>query len=159
MRPLSDPAWAELRHAYGSAADLPALLQQAAVDARPGHSPHSAWFALWSALCHQGDAYTASLAAVPHLVAMIPASLKRQQYDAVLLVASIEQARLEGRAPPLATHEKAEYEAAIAEARRHAEAARPWNGDAEQALAGSIAALRGDLAAARAIFDTELDEA
>src|SRR5512134_567683 len=112
MRPLSDPGWAELRHAYGSAANLPALLQQAAVDPRPGHHPNSAWFALWSALCHQGDAYTASLAAVPHLVAMIPGGLKQQQYDAVLLVASIEQARLEGRAPPLGTSEEAEYQAA-----------------------------------------------
>jgi len=67
---LKSARWAELRHAYGSAADIPALLERlrqlprSRGDAEP-------WFTLWSALAHQGDVYTASFAAVPHVVAAL----------------------------------------------------------------------------------------
>jgi hypothetical protein len=32
------------------------------------------WFALWSALAHQGDVYSASFAAVPHIIAALSKS-------------------------------------------------------------------------------------
>lgn len=70
MLPLDSPQWAELSHAYGAASDIPQLLKQltnfrrATVDKEP-------WFSLWSALAHQGDVYSASFAAVPHVVAAI----------------------------------------------------------------------------------------
>ncbi|CAB3751850.1 hypothetical protein GQ57_05120 [Burkholderia sp. MSh2] len=64
---LDSPRWAQLRHAYGNAADIPALLRQ--LDGAPA-SAHDAepWFTLWSALAHQGDVYDASFAAVPYVV-------------------------------------------------------------------------------------------
>lgn len=67
MLSLESPRWSELRHAYGSASDIPALL------ARLGTLPASSgdaepWLTLWSALAHQGDVYDASFAAVPHVV-------------------------------------------------------------------------------------------
>ena len=68
--------WSALHHAYGTAEDVPALLDRAAAD------DQEAWSELWSALCHQGTSYTASYAALPHLAEM--ASL-----DAVLLAAGI----------------------------------------------------------------------
>jgi hypothetical protein len=46
--------WPRLEHAYGSAENVPALLAQAKSDTRGGHVSGSAWFELWSALCHQG---------------------------------------------------------------------------------------------------------
>jgi hypothetical protein len=67
---LDDSRWGELRHAYGTAADTPALLRQLSelptdeADAEP-------WFRLWSSLAHQGDVYPASYAAVPHVVAAL----------------------------------------------------------------------------------------
>jgi hypothetical protein len=149
-----DINWTSLRHAYGPAGDIPGLLAAAAVDSRPGHEP-GPWFDLWSALCHQGDAYSASLAAVPLLVRLAPAQLAACRYDAVLLAACIEQARLEGRAPEIPAGYVDKYSAAIAAALSAAESALPhaWNTDAELALRGSIAVFRGDLAAARAIFE------
>lgn len=158
MLSLSDPKWSELRHAYGAAGDVPALLSRAATDTRPGHHRESTWFALWSALCHQGDAYSASLAAVPHLIALAREALRRHSYEPLLLAASIERARLEGRAPELFPVPADEYTEAIAQGMELAAAALPgaWNGDAEKALAGSLAVFRGDLAAAQAIFEADV---
>ena len=114
------------------------------------------WFDLWSALCHQGDAYTASLAAVPHLAQLAPAQLGARRYDALLLVASIEQARLEGRAPPIPDGVRSSYEAALAAALRAGEAALAgWDEDSRKAISGSVAVLRGDLATAQSIFNSD----
>ena len=70
MLSLQSKRWSELQHAYGSAADIPALLE------RLGELPKSEgeaepWFTLWSALAHQGDVYSASFASVPHVVAAL----------------------------------------------------------------------------------------
>src|SRR6267154_82799 len=65
MLALSDSRWSSYTHAYGPAEDIPALLSRARDDSEPGNKPGTAWFDLWSALCHQGDTYTASYAAVP----------------------------------------------------------------------------------------------
>jgi hypothetical protein len=65
--PLDSPRWRELEDAYGKACDIPDLLRMLETvpssddDAEP-------WFSLWSALAHQGDVYSASFAAVPHVV-------------------------------------------------------------------------------------------
>jgi hypothetical protein len=56
--------WGQLRHAYGTASDVPALL------ARLAPEPEAdVWEELWSRLCHQGAVYSASFAALPPLVA------------------------------------------------------------------------------------------
>ena len=67
---LDSPQWASLEHAYGSAADIPALLRRLAEepDSDEGGDP---WYTLWSALAHQGDVYPASFAAVPHIVRIL----------------------------------------------------------------------------------------
>ena len=159
MLSLSDPRWAELRHAYGAATDVPALLTRAATDSRPGDHPESTWFDLWSALCHQGDVYSASFAAVPHLMALAPGALARHSYDPLLLAASIEQARLEGRAPAVPEDLAPAYRVAIEAGRELARRSLPqaWNEAARAALAGSLAAFWGDQAGARAIFDADLE--
>lgn len=58
--------WTSLRHAYGSADDLPGLLAAAEVDPNDRH----AWDALWGRLCHQGTVYSASYTALPTLATM-----------------------------------------------------------------------------------------
>jgi hypothetical protein len=68
MLDLQSPRWAELEHAYGAATDIPALLVRLReIPSSLGHA--EPWFSLWSALAHQGDVYSASFAAVPHVVA------------------------------------------------------------------------------------------
>ncbi len=71
MLSLEDARWADLRHAYGSAGDIPSLLRTLSDDCSPSRSSNAEpWFSLWSSLCHQGNVYTASYAAVPHLVGL-----------------------------------------------------------------------------------------
>lgn len=157
----SNPDWSSLQHAYGPASDIPGLLQDAAIDRRPGTEAGTPWFGLWSALCHQGDAYSASLEALPHLIRMAPALLANRNYDALLLAASIEQARMEGRAPDLPAALRDEYLAAIASGLAVARSAlsSAWDEDSELVLRGSLAIFRGDLAGARAVFDSDADDA
>lgn len=54
--------WSQLHHAYGTAEDIPGLLD--AVSRTPSDS---GWNDLWSRLCHQGAVYSASHAALPAL--------------------------------------------------------------------------------------------
>ena len=73
MLSLRSPRWQELQHAYGTAEDIPALLEQ--LDSLPKDEGESEpWFPLWSALAHQGDVYPASFAAVPHVIAALSKS-------------------------------------------------------------------------------------
>jgi hypothetical protein len=70
MLSLDSPRWSEFCHAYGDASDIPALLRRLE-DLPESHGRDEPWFSLWSALAHQGDVYSASFAAVPHVVAAI----------------------------------------------------------------------------------------
>lgn len=76
MLELNSPRWSELHDAYGSAAGIPALLQQlSALPVDEGST--EPWFSLWSALAHQGDVYSASFAAVPHVIDAIASAPER----------------------------------------------------------------------------------
>lgn len=71
--PLDDARWSALRHAYGPAGDVPALIEALARgdDRRqPADLRDGVWHRVWSALCHQGDVYSATFAALPHIVAI-----------------------------------------------------------------------------------------
>jgi hypothetical protein len=80
--------WATLRHAYGSAEDVPALL----ATAKAGGDGGTVWDDLWSRLCHQGTVYSASYAALPALAAMTaqhpPAGYVASLHLAAAIVAS-----------------------------------------------------------------------
>ena len=54
--------WAKLRDAYGSATDIPLLLDQLSPEPNA-----EVWGELWSRICHQGSVYSASFAAIPRL--------------------------------------------------------------------------------------------
>jgi len=73
MLSLADSRWSELRHAYGSASDIPALLEQL-VGLPSSEGNQEPWFSLWSALAHQEDVYSASFAAVPHVIEALSVS-------------------------------------------------------------------------------------
>lgn len=73
MLSLDSTRWSELKHAYGVASDIPALLRQLST-LPPAAGEDEPWFSLWSSLAHQGDVYSASFAAVPHVVAALASS-------------------------------------------------------------------------------------
>ena len=157
MIAFSSERWQELAHAYGAAGDVPALLRRARLDLRSGADSQSAWFELWSALCHQGDAYTAGYAAAPELVAIAKTRANERQYDPLTLVGSIELARLEGRGPSIPIDVSEDYQRAVAEAGAMIERLLPNVADADWrvGLSASLAALKGDATRARELFDAE----
>jgi hypothetical protein len=55
--------WTRLQHAYGNAADIPALLQALSPDPEA-----EVWSKLWSRVCHQGTVYSASFPVLPSLL-------------------------------------------------------------------------------------------
>jgi len=147
--------WSELLHAYGPATDIPALLRKAHLDIRPGYDPDSTWFALWSALCHQGDVYSASYAAVPELVHIAEMPQYRGRYDPIYLAGSIELARLEGRGPTLPPQLESDYVTAAARgcALAKKSAVEVVAEDDRIAFLGSAAALAGDWTEAKRLLE------
>jgi len=149
--------WSSLSHAYGPAVDMPEILVRAEIESRDGSEPCSAWFELWSALCHQGDCYSASYAAVPVLIRIAQLPAYADRYDPLLLAASIEVARLEGRGPALSQFLSASYSEALRQGEGLALQAlrQSLNADARTAFEGCVAAFGGDGEGARAIWDKE----
>jgi hypothetical protein len=76
--------WRSLRHAYGSAADVPALLDRLTPRAEAG-----VWGELWSRICHQGTVYSASFAALPALAAAAERWSPTERVQALVLAGSI----------------------------------------------------------------------
>ena len=93
--------WEDLRHAYGAAGDIPALLKSAETAPAPQCYDQQPWFRLWNALCHQEDVYTASYAAVPELIRIAASRHSSARAECLLLASCIELERHNGRAPNL----------------------------------------------------------
>ena len=70
MLSLDSPKWSELVHAYGAATNIPELLRELE-QMPPYEGENEPWYSMWSALAHQGDVYSASFAAVPHVVRIL----------------------------------------------------------------------------------------
>src|SRR6266567_361398 len=113
MLDLQSPRWRELSHAYGSAQDIPGLLSQLRTAAPKKDYQSEPWFSLWSALCHQGDVYTASYAAVPHIIALGSKRPISERPDFLLITAKIEAMRHVKTAPQMPADLKTSYAEAI----------------------------------------------
>jgi hypothetical protein len=81
---LSDVAWAELEHAYGSAADVPDLIR--ALRAADPEARKKARWHLYGNIFHQGTRYEASAYAVPFLLELLadPATPERTELMGLL---------------------------------------------------------------------------
>ena len=157
MIPLDSPQWSDLLHAYGPAADVPGWLAAAA-----GLPPGGGWraepyFSLWSALCHQGDVYTASYAAVPHLVEAMEGAPLRVPMTLLLLVVSIEIARATGRGPRVPEALRADYEGGLARVPALVAAAsrRDWDEDFCRVALAAVAAAKGFTMYAQLLVELE----
>lgn len=113
MISLDDKRWSELCDAYGSAGRIPDLIKQC--EALPNDDGYETepYFSLWSALCHQGDVYPASYAALPHLVRIVGENPGKFRWTMMSLMQAIEAARLEGRGPVISEDLKPAYMAAL----------------------------------------------
>lgn len=110
---LDSPRWSTLHHAYGVASDIPELLRdlESLPDANGESEP---WFSLWSALAHQGDVYSASFAAVPHVVKALSSSPTEAGFTYFQFPAWVEICRVKSEISVLADLIPA-YEAALAQ--------------------------------------------
>jgi hypothetical protein len=113
MIPLDSPEWTQLKHCYGPALDIPALLRAAEVAPRQQGFRDEPWCTLWSSLCHQDDVFPASYAALPHLIALATRRAPQDRDEPLLLAAAIEVSRASGRGPALPPALQAAYNAAL----------------------------------------------
>ncbi|RFB04054.1 hypothetical protein [Parvularcula marina] len=113
MLELNSHRWSKLSHAYGTASDIPGLL--AALEKCPPAEDEESepYFTLWSSLCHQGDIYTASYAALPHLIRVCLEQPARTHWSVLQLAVCIEIARLSNRGPDMPKDLGAAYKAAL----------------------------------------------
>ena len=113
MLALNDDAWSDLTHAHGSACDIPARLRELA-EFPPGETRHTEPYAsLWLSLLQSGRVYSASYAALPHMVEMMADAPERAHAGALELVTCIEIARAKGNGPPMDDTLAAMYELAL----------------------------------------------
>jgi HEAT repeat protein len=87
FRGIDEVDWASLRHAYGSAEDVPGLLRGLA-SADPAER-ETALDGMYGALHHQGGVYDSTLASVPFLLALAVREEVRDRAGVVELLVSI----------------------------------------------------------------------
>lgn len=105
--------WNDLEHAYGKASDTPDLLNDLKSYPLCKSYDEEPFYTLWSSLCHQGDIYSASYAAVPTIVSLIESGLEKVDYNYFLLPVSIEIARLKSNGPKIGSEFESNYFEAI----------------------------------------------
>jgi hypothetical protein len=160
MLPLNDPRWNDLQHAYGGAADIPELLRALETSTGPKKSyQDEPWYSLWSSLCHQGDVYTASYAAVPHVVEIARGATAPVDSSFLQLPTAIEVARRGGRGPEVPAEYADDYHQAIVDlceiVSLHRKA--PWDQSMLLSAAAAQAVAKGHIDVAAALLN--LDDA
>ena len=117
------------------------------------------WHMLWSSLCHQSDIYSASYAAVPHIVRVATASPDRITTSFILLPTCIEASRLSHSAPPVPDSLAEPYFAAIRSLPSIVAAClgRDWDDDFARTAAAAMCAAKGHGSLAYAILDLSED--
>lgn len=159
MLRLESPRWSELWHAYGAAVDIPALLGQlqTVLSSMDGSE---LWFILWSALAHQGDVYSASFAAVPHVVHALARAPDRADHGYFQFPAWVEICRAKSQAE-IPEDLRAAYVHALAQLPSLVAAAssRAWDPDFLACALAAVAAAKGQHAVAEAVLEFTPDVA
>ncbi|WP_133161719.1 hypothetical protein [Deinococcus koreensis] len=108
--PLDDSRWHDLKHAYGSAENIPLLLEElkCPIDSWVGDA--EPMFSLWSSLWHQGDVYSASYPAVPYLLDAVLLAPPEGQRNLLQLVALILSSSVEDDAPVVDESTKKQFD-------------------------------------------------
>ena len=153
MLSLDDSRWSELRHAYGVASDVPALLKQLA-DLPSSENDQEPLFSLWSALAHQGDVYSASFAAAPHVIEALASAPLKAEFSYFQFPAWVEICRKKNGVPipediaPAYFQSLARLPGLVAEA-----ASRQWDERFLRCVLSAIAAAKGETAMAEAVLE------
>jgi len=157
--PLDSPRWAELTHAYGSAENAPERLRELKPDSI-SEGPNEPWFWIWSALAHQGDVYSASFAAVPHVVRVLSIDPANADHSFLQFPAWVEICRQKGSVP-ISDDLQADYFSALAQLPSLAVEALQTERDEGfiRCALSAIAAAKNQITLAEAILDFSPDVA
>jgi hypothetical protein len=150
---LQSTRWSELQHAYGCAADVPSLLERLRElpTSEGGAEP---WFTLWSALAHQGDVYSASFAAVPHVIAALATGPARADASFFHFPAWVEICREKNGVEVPQDLEASYFEALARLPSLVAQAAsRAWEPGLAACALSAVAAAKGQHAVAEAVLE------
>jgi hypothetical protein len=153
MLPLTSPRWAQLRHAYGPAADVPSWLSALATlpSSENGAEP---WHSIWSALAHQGDVFDASFAAVPHVVNAIATAPERAGFDFFHFPAWVEICRTKSKVEVPADLQNAYWAALQRLPEFVAQASRaPWSAEQLVCCLAAIAVAKGHPTVAEVVLE------
>ncbi len=153
MLPRTSDRWRELTQAYGSADDIPRLLD--ALDAATSaQDVAELWFGLWATLCPGKRVFDAAYAAVPHLLAWSHGRSLREQALTLHFAAAVESLRPVPDSPPIPPDLIESYARAVESLPAHvlACAAEPWDVDVTQIMAAALAAGKRQAALSRAIL-------
>jgi hypothetical protein len=153
MLSLDSPRWNELQHAYGIASDTPDLLRQL-LSLPDSIGESEPWFTLWSSLAHQGDVYSASFAAVPHVVRALASAPASASFVYFQFPAWVEICR-NNNGTPIPPDLEAAYFSALSELPGlvAAASARPWDSDFLACALSAIAAAKGSAKVAEAAME------
>jgi hypothetical protein len=159
MLSLDSRRWAELKHAYGTAWDIPTLLRQ--LSELPSSANNAEpWFTLWSALAHQGDVYSASFAAVPHVVHALASAPSRADHSYFQFPAWVEICRAKNQVEVPEDLQSAYFES-LAQLPVLAAAAsnRSWEPGFLACALAAVAAAKGQPTVAEAVLELTPDVA
>ena len=84
---LDEIDWASLNHAYGSAADVPAMLRNMASDVPDVRD--NAFYEAYGNIFHQGTRYQASAPAIPFLLELLADASYTSHADVLLLIGNL----------------------------------------------------------------------
>lgn len=160
MLALDSPRWSTLQTAYGAAGDVPDILR--ALESVPNSDDwrDEPWFSIWSALAHQGDVYSASFAAVPHVVGTLAAAPDRAGFNYFAFPTVVEICRQKTAEPiPEDLHESYTTAIALLPLLASEAANRPWDEPMLQSVLGAIAVAKGPVEVAEAASELTLDVA
>jgi hypothetical protein len=151
---LDSPRWAELTQAYGTAEDVPRLLEALACIGRED-ARAEVWFALWRTLHRPGEAFSASYAAAPHLLAIGGALGLRERAEAAHLLTRIEASRRARGSASMPEDLLAAYARAVDSLPAFvvASAGEPWPVEVAQVFAAAMLAGKRQPELARGVLE------
>lgn len=154
MLSLDDLRWTTLEHAYGSAVDIPPLLKKLITDLPSSADDQEPWFSLWSALAHQGDVYSASFAAVPHVINALASAPLKADFSYFQFPAWVEICRKK-KSVAIPNDLESAYLESLARLPSLVAAAAPrqWDEDFLLCALSAIAAAKGQTGVAEAVLE------
>ena len=132
---------------------MPALLKQLA-DLPSSENDKEPWFSIWSALAHQEDVYSASFAAVPHVIEALASAPLKADFAYFEFPAWVEVCRVKNKVSIPEDIACAYFESlSRLPALVAAAASRPWDEGFLRCALSAVAAAKGQPALAEAVLE------